>query len=460
MNQSKPTIVLEFNELCPRLMKKFIASGHLPNFKSLYEQSDVYRTDAGESPPNLEPWIQWVTVHTGLPFAQHQVFNLDDGHKLEQQQIWDVVAESGKSVWVCGSMNARASADEPGFLLPDPWSRHADSYPAGEFDDYIRFVRRQVQDHTNQDAGSSLADTLRFLRFMLSHGLSVNTVWRILRQLVTERVSGRFHWRRATILDLLQWDVFRWYFRKHQPQFSTFFANSTAHFQHMYWRNMEPSSFAVKPSAEDQENYEHAVLYGYQAMDRLVGESLKLAGNEACVVLCTALSQQPCLDYEESGGKQIYRPADVERFLAFANIGSNFDCSPLMSEEFLLRFDDEAASKQAASKLSSIDVDGRPGIRVRQDGKELVFGCGIFDSVPGNARITAGERSAAFEDYFYQFDAVKSGMHHPDGLLWIRQPGQAHRETEEKVCLTAIAPTLLALLDIKAPESMKTGGLN
>ena len=288
MSREKPIIVLEFNELCPRLIKQFMDAGELPNFKALYQQSEIFHTDAGEEPPNLEPWIQWVTVHTGLPFDKHQVFNLDDGHKQGHQKIWDVVAESGKTVWICGSMNAKAGVDEPGYLLPDPWSRHAESHPQGEFDDYVRFVRRQVQDHTNRDSGSPLGDTFRFLKFMVSHGLSVHTLWCIARQLVTEKISGRFHWRRASILDCLQWDVFRWYFRKHRPHFSTFFANSTAHFQHMYWRNMDPSNFSVQPTDEEQQNFEHAVLFGYQAMDRLVGESMRLAGDDASIVLCTA----------------------------------------------------------------------------------------------------------------------------------------------------------------------------
>ncbi|MHC5730644.1 MAG: hypothetical protein ACYTXY_42365, partial [Nostoc sp.] len=61
-------ILLEFNELCPSLMERFIKEGKLPNFQRLYEQSEVYTTDAEEKPPFIEPWIQWVTVHSGLSY--------------------------------------------------------------------------------------------------------------------------------------------------------------------------------------------------------------------------------------------------------------------------------------------------------------------------------------------------------------------------------------------------------
>ena len=39
---SSSVIVLEFNELVPDLLDRFMASGHLPNFKRLRDQSVAY----------------------------------------------------------------------------------------------------------------------------------------------------------------------------------------------------------------------------------------------------------------------------------------------------------------------------------------------------------------------------------------------------------------------------------
>ncbi|MCI0408956.1 MAG: hypothetical protein L0191_10390, partial [Acidobacteria bacterium] len=66
----------------------------------------------------------------------------------------------------------------------------------------------------------------------------------------------------------------------------------------------------------------------------------------------------------------------------------------------------------------------------------------------------AGEE-ASFFDLFYQMEGIKSGMHHPDGLLWIRTPEKKHSVTEEKIPLTAIAPTLLAFFGIEPPAFMR-----
>ena len=40
---------------------------------------------------------------------------------------------------------------------------------------------------------------------------------------------------------------------------------------------------------------------------------------------------------------------------------------------------------------------------------------------------------------------MKSGQHHPDGMMWIRTPSRNHKVLEEKVPLISVAPTILKL---------------
>jgi hypothetical protein len=68
--------LIEFNELCPAFLQKFMDQGLLPNFQRFYSSSTAFTTDAQEEFPNLEPWIQWPTVHSGMSFAEHHIFNL------------------------------------------------------------------------------------------------------------------------------------------------------------------------------------------------------------------------------------------------------------------------------------------------------------------------------------------------------------------------------------------------
>ena len=76
-------ILLEFNELTPALLERFMSEGRLPNFKRLYEESMVYTTDAEESGDTLNPWVQWGSQ--SIPAwitATTASSELDEGEKL------------------------------------------------------------------------------------------------------------------------------------------------------------------------------------------------------------------------------------------------------------------------------------------------------------------------------------------------------------------------------------------
>ena len=134
-------ILAEFNELSPALMGKFIVAGKLPDFKTLRDESQVDVT-AAEDDPHLEAWIQWVTiqwvtVHAGVPFVDHGIEHLDTGHNLDRKNIWDVLSDAGRSVWVRGSMNVVYEPPINGWVLPDPWTTQVDPYPKTTLNSFV-----------------------------------------------------------------------------------------------------------------------------------------------------------------------------------------------------------------------------------------------------------------------------------------------------------------------------------
>lgn len=450
---SRKLIVLEFNELSPSLMEQFIDEGCVPNFARLKSESLVCISEADEGPPNLEPWIQWVTVHTGLPYAEHRVYDLGDGAKLDVPRVWDLLGQRGDTVWICGSMNASFRKPIRGFILPDPWSTGVTPYPEGEFDDFYRFVRLNVQEHTRSSVPVSKREQLQFLSFMVKHGMSFETVSAIARQLIAERGGGQ-RWKRATILDDLQWDVFRAYWKRHSPNFATFFLNSTAHFQHMYWRDFQPEAFGGRKDEAKLSEHADAIRYGYQHMDKIVGKCLNMIDGDTTVVLATALSQQPCLKYEESGGKIFYRIENTRRFFDLLGL-EDCEYAPVMSEQFKLLFATPEAASDAEARLKSLSLDGRPVMLARASDREVFAGCRLFENVPRDAVIESPTVTFRFYDHFYNCNLVKSGMHHPDGIFWVRPPVSASVNPSSppiRVPLVDLAPTLLALCGMEPPE--------
>jgi hypothetical protein len=450
-----PLILLEFNELSPALMDTFIEQGNLPNFKRLRDSSQAFTTDAEEVAPNLDPWIQWVTVHSGLSFEQHGIHHLGDGDKLAVKSLWDMIAALGKTVWVCGSMNIKYDKRINGAVIPDPWTVGTSPFP-DELAPYYLFVQRNVQEYTNDRVPLSKGDYARFLKFMIAHGLSVHTISSIMRQLLSERRTGKGRWKRATILDKLQRDVFLHYFKKLRPAFSTFFLNSTAHFQHAHWRNMDPEPFKIKPTDADQDEYQHAVRYGYEEMDRLVGDIIAAAPSNAVVVLATALSQQPCLIYEDIGGKTFYRPRTFEPLVEFAGITGCQKVEPVMSEQFHLRFASETDAVDAAERLRALRIGGRQAMHVERRDTNVFSGCTIFTPLDHEVLLEGGSngRATPFFRLFYQVESLKSGMHHPEGILWMRIPGCTPIVHFERVSLRDVPPTILSMFGIEKPEYM------
>ncbi|MGZ3697093.1 MAG: hypothetical protein ACXWPM_08600 [Bdellovibrionota bacterium] len=450
-------LVLEFNELSPVLMQRFIAEGKLPNFKKLRESSDAYVTTSDERQEDLEPWIQWPTIHTGLRYSEHQLGRVGEGHKLAKPRLWDVAGIKGKRSLIFGSMNIGPTS-APGILVPDPWTTNlSPSLP--ELRAYTEFVGHYVQEHTNEAKKMTAAKAWRFLKFMATHGLRLQTVFQILRQLLSERFAPTA-WKRVAILDALQFDVFTHYFRKTRPDFSTFFLNSTAHLQHMHWRNLDPSLFAVKPSSEEQKTFAGAVLFGYQNMDRLIGRFMKIARRQNVkLVLATALSQQACTLYENIGGKRFCRPIDFAPVVKFAGVQAPFTTAPVMAEEFYVHFNSEREALEAEPKLAALRVGRAPAFMVVNKGASLFLGCKLWDRIDRAATLdlldSSGKiaKSEPFFDYFYQIEDKKSGMHHPDGMFWMSRDDGKGQVYREKLPLTEIAGRLLQALGVAEASS-------
>lgn len=446
-------IFAEFNELCPWLIERWMDEGKLPNFRALQRQSVTFTTRADVTDPvNLEPWIQWYSLHTGLSFDQHGVFHLTEGAKAKHDDLWHAAHRAGLKVGSFASMNTRAFAFPGGFYVADPWCEDGNAHPP-QLNTYNRFVAHNVREYSNPDQQLTVADAAKFVGFMATHGLSARTVGGIASQLVTERVRDkRLSWRRAALLDRMQFDVFRHYQRKLRPHFSTYFINSTAHLQHSYWRQFEPDAFAVKPSDDDRALYGEAMLFGYQAMDRLLAEFMTLAEETgAMLVFMTALSQQRYTQAEETGGKHFYRLRDVEalfhRFdLPFAKI------DPTMTHQYLATFASDDDLANARETLSSFRMaNGRAlfDFNARtEDG--LYFSCNVFSEVAGDATVETPEGPTAFAELLYKIDATKSGRHHPDGALWFATG--KHAEISEPVSILDVFPTALELLGANVPE--------
>ena len=446
MSYAPKVILLEFNELCPSFLSDFMGRGLLPNFKSLYEGSTIYITDADEDPPDLEPWIQWFTVHSGLQYDEHKVYHLGDGRKFEGKLLADLLSDAGVRVGIFGSMNTNYEKVN-GYFIPDPWDTKAAAHPSwlGPFYDT---VAKQVQESSREDSFTK-ADMAKFGMFLAKNGLRMSTAWDAAKQILEEKkTNGGVHWRRACTLEHVSYDLFRQLNKKFDVQFATFFANSTAHFQHYYWRNMDPDRFHIPPSEKDHPSLQTAIQYGYESMDQLIGKVLADYPGST-VILATALSQQPW-----DTKKCTFRPKTFEDLLTFAGVTDSYEIKPVMAEQFHVVFEDDAAAKRNADKLSAMSVEGSDKLMsVRLEDNQLFSGCSITEYGYLDKPVTnASGDQKRFDELFYMIHGLRSGRHHCDGAFWVRNG--SHRVVEQKIPLVHVAPAILNEFKAPVPDFM------
>src|SRR5271155_66520 len=159
-------LLLEFNEICPPLLDRGMGEGKLPNFAAFHRASQVFTTVADElDPENLEPWIQWYSIHTGLPYSQHKVFHLTDGPRRGHVDVWQELQKLDKSVMNCSSMNARAISGARAFYLPDPWCAAEPAYPRA-LEKFKAVVYRNVQEYSRGAVAAPALELAAFLLFL------------------------------------------------------------------------------------------------------------------------------------------------------------------------------------------------------------------------------------------------------------------------------------------------------
>lgn len=442
MRHSPKIVQLEFNELSPELIERFMAEGSLPNFERLYESSEIFMSDAGVPVDHLEPWIQWPTVHSGLSHEEHGIFHLGDSKRVEGKTIGEYLSREGYRVGIFGAMNC-AYKRVNGYVIPDPWDAEAEPYPA-DLRRFSSFVARQVQESSRQE-DFSVKELATFGAFLARHGLKTSTIARGMRQLLSEKV-GPYKWRRAMLFEDLSYDLFRYLNRKHAVDYATFFCNSAAHYQHYYWRDFEPERF----SRGAPSRMSGAIRESYRHLDRLLGRAMADYPSST-LIFCTALSQCPWTDT----AKCLFRPKDFESLFRFVGLDPEvFRVRPVMAQQFYLDASAVEGLKAAEELFAAVTMDGAPVFWFERKGLSLFGGCQVeaASALGGSVRNRAGE-TAPFAELFYQIHGVRSGRHDPRGALWIRN--HKHRVHEGKIDLRRIAPTILREYRVPPPPHMK-----
>jgi hypothetical protein len=420
-------LFLELNEVNFDYLRGYIRAGKLPTFSRLLAAHGYVRTESEKQYEHLEPWIQWVTAHTGRTFAEHGVFRLGDIVAHDIPQVWDVLEQNGVSVGAVSPMNAKNRLRRPAFFVPDPWT----NTPISADPVLTRLhgaIAQAVND--NSTARITAASAFNLLRGFLAYSKSGN--WsRYLSMLVTAR---RYPWRKAMFLDLLLADVFCREVARTRPDFSSLFLNAAAHIQHHYLF----SSSVYEGANANPDWYVDTgcdpVLEVYELYDHILSTVIRRTAS-ARVMIGTALHQNP---HESS--TFYWRLTDHSAFLRLAGV-QFVTVQPLMSRDFLVAFSDSASAARAEQILRSVSTnEGVALFQIDNRGHDLFVELTYARDISPGQGFRVGERS--FQDLrsHVAFVAIKNGEH--SGIGYFVDTGHNHVAGSETIPLSHI-PSLI-----------------
>lgn len=417
-------IFIELNELNFDLVSRYIDSypGKLPGFEKILKLDNI-KTTSEDKYCNLEPWIQWVSIHTGLKFEEHNVYRLGDIVLSEAKQLYEVLEQAGLKVGCISPMNSKNLLSDAAFFIPDPWTN-----TESDRSWWSRQIHAALVQAVNDNAKNKITFRTFILLVLAWLRFSKPNHWYLYIKLAFGSI--RRPWRRALFLDLFLHDLHIALLRKSNPDFSSVFLNAGAHIQHHYYfnspysgsKNKNPVNY-IDPA--DDPIYEMLRLYDVILKEMLKNERYEL-------LIATALSQKP---YDRV--KYYYRLKNHANFLNKLGIRHK-KVMPLMTRDFVIEFNSSSDADEAVEKLNSLHI---------LDSTQRVFGDierrenSVFVSLTYPNEISSKtllvdkvSNRINFGEYV-SFVALKNGMHQGKGFVYASKGFSKYMPSEDShVC--------------------------
>ena len=403
------TILLGLNELNFNFIKNYSEKNLLPNFKKLFDNYTIKETISENEYELLEPWIQWVTVHTGKEYKNHKIFRLGDIANSKENQIFESLEGKGLKIGAVSPFNASNKLKSPAFFIPDPWTK---TKVSGNW--IIKALYQAIHQSVNDNASGKLS-----LKSLISLGIGsiifipINKYKYYLNYLINRKKPGV----KAVILDALLGDAFLYLVKKKKPDFSTLFLNSGAHIQHHYLFNSKAYDGKFKnPDWYCEKGYD-PLLKILKQYDLILGE---LLSKEINLFVCTGLHQQPHMKLTF-----YWRVNKHTEFLNKLNIAGIKDVMPRMSRDFLIEFTSDKAALNAENLLNSIvmDRDNEKVFKIDNRGSSLFIELIYSKEITQQDSISSKENDLIIKQFksFISFVAIKNGEHNGLGYFAYKQ---------------------------------------
>ena len=397
-------ILLALNELNLDYINGYVALGKLPNFGKILK-SGIVQTKSEKDYHLLEPWIQWVTVHTGKSYKEHEIFRLGDiVNRPDLVQIFEELEDLGLSIGVISAFNADNRCKKAKFFIPDPWTQ---SKVSGGF--FLDKLSRSISRFVNNNASGNIKFTdIIYLFFGFLYYVRIKRWSNFFKLFFLRKKAGV----KAAILDLILLEVFVTLQKKHKPDYSHLFFNGGAHVQHHYMFNSSQYKGQFKnPEWYCPQNWDPIQMM-LEIYDLIIGDLLQ-SGER--IIGLTGLHQRP---HEKQ--TFYWRPKKHKEFLTQLGIIGDFSVFPRMSRDFLIQVStiEHALEIESHLKAFTDSYRNRNVFNVDNRGNSLFVEI-IFDDDLSDGLKFIGPNGISISSLNSKlsFVAIKNGKH--DGLGYV-----------------------------------------
>lgn len=471
MNQqvNKKLIVLEINEVPNRVIDSYIKDNPKSSWASVTKRSARFIA-ATPDKIQLHPKLSWQTFHRAVPDHEHGYVEYNQTEapgKGSYPPVWELIAKAGKTIGCgasIGSYPVPKNTENMSFYLTDPFAPTFETVPAylGSFQ-RLNNMAVQRSGRNVRRGGFGFSEVASLLLNLPRLGISISTMFKTAKQLISERRNSTRIVRRRNIQALMTFDVVFNQIKKSKPEFSTIFANHVAASMHRYWAAKFPDDYEVNRMPQEwRDTYSGEIDAAMDEADYMMGKLDRFSkANPDYTVLVIASMGQEAIEHEPTHNQLII--GDFTAFMRSLGFQENeFEKLTGMEPEYVVEFKTEDGLERFKEICKKLDIDGqKPTVKPINENQTAFL---IFQNNIDIESILVDGKSVSLADAGLVIDPIQdmsgsTAQHVPGGCCFVFNgfsdlSNHSNLETEHN--LVAVTSSILAALDVEAPAYMES----
>lgn len=395
---NKKLLIIELNEFSIQFLKKYKQFKYINRFLNL--KNINYFTNDMVQGENLDPWVQWVSVHTGVNSNIHKVYRLGDIPNNSYKQFWEMKELSHLKIGLWGLMNAsKGSSDNCHFFVPDPWTFSENAFPK-ELNSYLELARYTSTNYLNISLVKILRLVFNFGKLIIFKNLFLTLIFSLFKLIFPQLI--KYGYKAYIFIALFEYIgslLFLKYTKNNKIDLSVLFLNQLAHIQHHYW----------------SDKYEYIHIFTLKFIDKIFKNIFDFSKEYEIIVHNGGLSQKNTNDEKPW---VCYRPYDQEVFLNKLGIKLK-SVESLMTHDAHIFFYNEKDMKNAEKILNNCFIKGKKLFKTKSDliSLKIFYTFNFFDEVTKEEQFDLNNAKISFYDNFKKI-VVRTGRHTNKGQIF------------------------------------------